>query len=532
MPAIKKSYGNAISHSLGSGVNRAHASVEDTFYLQGNEFTDGSIRQKQIGQSFQLQKRILGTWTTVQDSTEEQTILRKSIKTGVGSVHLGDIHSEGSAGENVIFRNENTNVCWFPVWQGIMKDGSIEYIPQCRTYGTLSTYLPVGSVAASGSLDATLTTAIVANTSFFSANVVAAEAYTGKLTWSVKYLSGLEISGFIFSVSTTVGGSLSIPFVYPLDIRTGSTVMSTLTKEDGTLLKIRPSASQPTQVWRSLVIRPFSDSNVFHYANIEEVFSNDIPLADSFTVGSAGVAGRLTGGLSRADHKHPRESIPVVQRFTTAGAATYTPTAGMRYCIIEAYGAGAAGGTTSTATIVQVSGAGAGGSGGYTKVMATATQVGVSLALTIGAKGVATATPNSTGPSGGNTIVGSMFTCGGGSGGQSTSAIIGATGAAGGVGGAGGVDSAVTGCTFLEGIDGERGDNTLIVGGAIINGRGGSTQVGRGGYPGGTVTGSATTATNGNGIGAGGGGAAVNGLSGSRAGGSGSDGAVIVTEYF
>lgn len=504
------------------------SNINGVTYLIGDEDKDGSIRQIESNGIFILQKKKWGVWKNVQISDEEETTIARSVKTGVGSFHLGDLHNISSAGENVVFRNNNSDICFFPVWQGITPNGVTEIPPQVRVYGALSTVMPNGSSPAGyGAINAVNSTLYAANTSFFVANVIAAEAYVGKLRWTVKFTGGIDVITFLFDVNVMVGGSLSIPFESPLDIRTGSNMESSLSKPDGTLFLVRPSSTMPTKPWYSANIRIFSDSNIYHYGNIEEIFSNNLPLKDA-NVGNSGV----NDLVSREDHVHPREIIPVVQRFTTAGAATYTPTTGMRYCTIQGYGAGGAGGTTATATIVQVSGAGAGGSGGYTKVMATAAQVGASLALTIGAKGVATSTPNSTGPSGGATIVGSMFTCGGGIGGQPTSALVGALGAVGGDGGAGGVDTAVTGCTFIEGIDGERGDNTLIIGGAIVNGRGGSTAAGRGGYPGGTATGTSTTATRGNGIGSGGGGAAVNGLAGSVKGGDGANGGVIITEYF
>src|SRR5207342_3703395 len=56
-----------------------------------------------------------------------------------------------------------------------------------------------------------------------------------------------------------------------------------------------------------------------------------------------------------------------VQVFSAAGAFTYTPIAGMKYCVIECVGGGGGGGGTGPGISGIVMGAGGGGSGGYSK---------------------------------------------------------------------------------------------------------------------------------------------------------------------
>lgn len=83
-----------------------------------------------------------------------------------------------------------------------------------------------------------------------------------------------------------------------------------------------------------------------------------------------------------------------VQRFTASG--TYTPTSGMKFCIVECVGGGGgAGGAVATAA-GQVSSATGGGGGGYIQALLTAAQVGASKAVVIG-----------TGGAGGNGVAGS-----------------------------------------------------------------------------------------------------------------------------
>lgn len=602
------SSGGGISHNNSNNfVPVSLANITGISYLKGNEDEDGSVRQIEQGGKFILQKRMYGVWGNVQSSNQDETILARSVKTGVGSFHLGDLHNMSSAGENVVFRNNHSNICFFPVWQGIFPDGTTLIAPQARVYDVLTTTTPNGaSAASSGGIDALSTSLYASNISVFAASVVAAEAYTGTLRWNTMFVGGIEIIAFDFNVSVSVGDTFMIPFESPLDARAGANVTSSLRKPDGTPFQVRASTTMPTKLWYSITTRLFSDSDVFHQGNpaeaaraLETLTGTDrldvlhlknleqldgiaqpwnigtqyfpgslITYTDGFvykangaiTAGTAfatGVwgsantwslvilpatatplisSGSGSVGVSikyaREDHVHPRPSDPIVRRITASG--TYTPTSGMKYCTIEAIAGGGSGGTTSTTSILnQISAAGAGGSGGYTKVLATAAQVGASLAITVGVAGVASATQHTVGGNGGDTIVGSMFTCGGGLGGGTTTAVVGALGASGGVGGAGGIDTAVTGASFIGGLDGETGEQTIVNSGAIYGGRGGSTTYGRGGYPNSSPTGATTSPTNGLGFGSGGGGAAINALvSAGIKGGDGKPGVVVITEYF
>lgn len=123
------------------------------------------------------------------------------------------------------------------------------------------------------------------------------------------------------------------------------------------------------------------------------------------------------------------------QRITTTGAGTFTPTTGMKYCIIELQGGGGgSGGTTGAGGHGAVSGGG--GGGGYIKILATAANIGASAAINVGAGGLAGTSGNNAGGAGGNTTIvinGSTWTAsgGGGGGGQTSSASAQDSGTAG-----------------------------------------------------------------------------------------------------
>ena len=208
-----------------------------------------------------------------------------------------------------------------------------------------------------------------------------------------------------------------------------------------------------------------------------------------------------------------------VQAFNTT--TTYTPTTGMKYCIIEAWGSGGGGGGGSTATAGQLWSAGGGGAGGYSRHLATDSDIGASKAVTVGNAGTGGASGgNNNGTAGNDVSVGTLCVAKGGSGGAF--ATVGE-----GVGGAGGV----AGTGNIVAGSGQYGGTGI--GGALITtinvhgGVGGSTLLGSGGIGGLNVSGSGG---NGTGYGSGGGGASST-SGGSGAGGAGAKGYVIITEF-
>lgn len=132
----------------------------------------------------------------------------------------------------------------------------------------------------------------------------------------------------------------------------------------------------------------------------------------------------------------------VVQSFTASG--TYTPTTGMKYCIVQLLGGGGGGGGSANGAggAISVSVGGGGGGSEYAIGYFSAAQIGASQIVTIGAAGTAGTAPSGNGGAGGTSSLGSLITSVGGGGGAGGSNGF-ATATAGGSAGTGG-----TGGTF------------------------------------------------------------------------------------
>jgi len=217
-----------------------------------------------------------------------------------------------------------------------------------------------------------------------------------------------------------------------------------------------------------------------------------------------------------------------VQVFSTVGTATYTPTAGTSYIIVEVVGGGAAGGSCAAAAGGTVSAGGGGGAGAYAKVKITSAFSGVT--VTVGAAGTPSAAGNNAGGSGGTSSFGALISCPGGTGtGNGGAAITPSSVSNSSSGGAGGAAPTISGTTILS-MKGDTGKGGFAIPSAtasVQTGSGGFNPLGTPGYAfNGSVAGIAA-----GGYGAGGSGAASVSDNTARQGGAGAQGVVIVWEY-
>lgn len=208
-----------------------------------------------------------------------------------------------------------------------------------------------------------------------------------------------------------------------------------------------------------------------------------------------------------------------VQTFTSSG--TYTPTAGMAYCIIECVAGGGGGGGAASATAGFTCTSGGGGGGGYARLTASAATIGASQVVTVGAGGAGGLAGNNTGGTGGSTSVGTLCVATGGIGGG------GSSGSTPGIGGFYGYGSA--GDLILTGDGGQTGilcPTTTVTG---CPGGGGSFF--RGGALQTLIVGSTGTSPSGTVYGGGGGAAWSTNGGGAIAALQGGPGIVYITEF-
>jgi hypothetical protein len=251
--------------------------------------------------------------------------------------------------------------------------------------------------------------------------------------------------------------------------------------------------------------------------------SGAIVLASAPTIASPVLSGSASGnGTIPNAMLVTAPIVRVVQQVFTA-TGTYTPTAGMLYCIAECVGGGGGGGGAAATSTGNASGGG-GGAGSYSRARLTAAQIGVSQAVTIPVASAGGATGNNPGIAGGDVSLGALLI--GKGGGFGSGAPTQNPGAA----GAGGV--AGTGDLTATGAPGGVGFGSAATGITAPAGIGGSTLFGGAPLPAtsqaSVVDGPAAGATS---YGAGGSGGSVQGSASTAAGGAGGKGLVVITEF-
>lgn len=127
-------------------------------------------------------------------------------------------------------------------------------------------------------------------------------------------------------------------------------------------------------------------------------------------------------------------SFLALQVFTADG--TYTPTSGMKHCLVIGTGGGGGGGGADATSTSDPAGGGGGGAGGTCIELFSAATIGASQSVDIGAAGTAGSNTGGNGGAGANTTLGALFTANGGALGTGSGTVTAsANTAAGGLGG-------------------------------------------------------------------------------------------------
>lgn len=215
---------------------------------------------------------------------------------------------------------------------------------------------------------------------------------------------------------------------------------------------------------------------------------------------------------------------PSIEVFTSSG--TWTKNAGLKAVIVEVVAAGGGGSTRGLVGKVTYPGAGGGG-GGFSRKLILAASLGATETVTVGTGGTAskTGTTNTDGGTGGASSFGSHVTTTGGGGGQKYDGAAPATSSS--VGGTGGTGTSTFSNSPEEGlnIDGQKASDVTAGANGGDGALAGFAYSGSGTGAKSTAAGSALTSL----YGGGGGGGFSSGTNNAALG---SNGAVIVYEYY
>lgn len=203
--------------------------------------------------------QLLKNGVAISKQNEEGSWFSQSVSTSTGSFHLGGLHSNGSAGENVVWVNNDSGFAYFPPWQGVSLDGATVLTPTVRTFGSIATTEPNGPVGADVvSYDFNLT--VSSDVAFFKITILPAESYDGQYHWRALNEDGTEVASFVFDVNLTAGTYFTMTLKYPLFAKQSQTFRVIGRKGmQGGLLQVRSGSANAATPYRRTVTRSFTD---------------------------------------------------------------------------------------------------------------------------------------------------------------------------------------------------------------------------------------------------------------------------------
>lgn len=191
-----------------------------------------------------------------------------SVRSGLNSFELGEMHTTHSGGENVFDQNNVSKINWFPVWQGVkpFTTGAGEHVgfnPTVRQYSNLFEITPNGATADSTSVVYTDTITLTDNESVVRLIVQAGEDYAGTLAYQIKDndANGVVKYQQFLDVDVLNGDVIEFLFTHPSESRSGDVIYVDIMKDDNSSFLVRKSTTS-AKAYLKLLLATYKDVDV------------------------------------------------------------------------------------------------------------------------------------------------------------------------------------------------------------------------------------------------------------------------------
>jgi hypothetical protein len=193
----------------------------------------------------------------IMEQDEYGAWIRTSVSTGVGSLHLGEAHSIGSAGSNIATINHHDDMVYYHPWQGFSLDGTDVLALEARYPNPLQRFELGGVVMPHfPAIDTIWEIHNPPDCAVFSYSFALKEGFTGRLCFECHYVDGPEVAQFYLDVVWPSNTTCVLPIKYPLWF--SNTMKYALKVTDAsTGLPLKALQGATGGVWRSVSARTF-----------------------------------------------------------------------------------------------------------------------------------------------------------------------------------------------------------------------------------------------------------------------------------
>lgn len=242
---------------------------------------DGYEYRKNVDGDLQLYKVDVTPEVLITSANVGEFDVNGSLRAAINTIYLEDAHSIKSSGEEVVFKNLESNVFYTPLWQFTSEDGETVGEASVLVEEAVSTdYFQNGLVITpSTSVQCVDTYTTTDNGTVYQFIAEAAQNYSGKLSLELKNSLGNAVFRLDKTVNLSTGSSIVFDKLL-YRVRVGNVRTFSLLKEDGTPLLVR-GGLDPLKPWVKVVYRGFSDRKIVHVDSSGKIPTSDLPQIDT-----------------------------------------------------------------------------------------------------------------------------------------------------------------------------------------------------------------------------------------------------------
>lgn len=203
-----------------------------------------------------------------------------SLRAAINTIYLEEAHSIKSSGEEVVFKNLESNIFFTPLWQYTSENGeSVGEAAILVEEPTPTDYFQNGTVDTGLNVPCVDTYTTTDNGSVYQFIVKAGEDYSGKVVLELR--NSLNKAVFREERNFNVSVGQNIVFDKLLyRVRIGNVRTFSLLKSDGSVLLVK-SGLDNTKPWVKIVYRGFQDRKVVHVDASGKIPTSELPQIDT-----------------------------------------------------------------------------------------------------------------------------------------------------------------------------------------------------------------------------------------------------------